>query len=156
MPGNKKWIKINEWRRQQAKIKMNIEFVRFAYAWVCRRPYTCVEVEVYGARVFCMPYEMIKVKGFVNIVLLEWLPCFSLAWNPSANARNERFVLQAIGGFFMFRFFSSFSILCAHKTHFARYGKVGNQRETQQKCLGFFDLWMCFMLYLSMYFSDCR
>lgn len=93
----------------------------------------------YGARVFCMPRMKWSKSKASPIVLLEWLLCFSFAQSKSANARNERFGLQAIGGFFMFSsFFLRFPFLCAHKTHFARYGKVGNQRETQAKMLGLF------------------
>lgn len=109
----------------------------FAYAWVCWRPY--MWKLKYGARAFCMPRMKWSKSKAAPIVLLEWLPCFSLASNKSANARNARLGLQAIGGFFMFSFFSlRFPFLCAHKTHFVRYRKVGKSKGNKTRMLGLF------------------
>lgn len=70
------------------EIKMNIEFERFAYVCVC----VCVVDRIwklkYGARIFCMPYEMFKVEGFGNSFGGEALCSHFFCFEQSASGKE--------------------------------------------------------------------
>lgn len=98
----------------------------------------------YGARVFCMPRMKWSKSKASPIVLLEWLLCFSFAQSKSANARNERFGLQAIGGFFMFSsFFPSFSIFMRTQNAFRTIRKSGKSKGNTSKNAWAFSIYEC-------------
>lgn len=171
MPGNKKWIKTNEWRRQQTKIKMDIELVRFACMSVVDRIWKlkC------GARVFCMPYEMIKAEGFGNSFIKEGSLFLEHRMKCQRESRRvedthihteclivgEWFVVQTIGGFFMFSFFlRSFFLLfylMPHENAFHTIWKNGkSKKHSTIACALSICMNVCLMLYVFVYFSDCR
>lgn len=148
MPGNKKWIKINEWRRQQTKIKMNIEFVRFAYVYVsvsasivdCWCGYGSWSM-VLGAGVFCMPHMKRSKSKASAVVLLERLHVFIFQHRIKVPT-NDSYCKQLVVSL-CFACFSSFPFSCQAKTHFARYEKAKSLRNA-----GAFSIYECVLCYI--------